>query len=140
MSREQHLFAAAVQAVLDHLQADGHEILDASFESATTPHVAASGADGLLFVLVQGIEGPPLPEFSEESYFGQIVPLVDAVTWHPKGRAVANAAAGHGARPVLALVGLLDGGDDNDGEPVVLAKVFPLRDLDERGYVAPPRR
>ena len=61
-------FATAVQAVIDDLEAQGYEIAEASFVHDTTPHIVATRDDDLLFVLVQGLEGPTLAQFSEEIY------------------------------------------------------------------------
>ena len=137
MSNSNIRFATAVHAVIDSLEGRGYEIAEASVDSNAVPHVVAASDDELLFVLVQGIEGPPLAEFSEEIYYARILPLVEAVTWHPAAAAAARQAAAHGARAALAMVGLIETEDlDEAGDPIYLAKVFPLRTVDETGQVA----
>ena len=137
MNRSASGFATAVSAVIDSLEAAGYEIAEATVDSNSVPHVVATGEDGLLFVLVQGLEGPTLAEFSEEIYYAKILPFVEAMTWHPMAAAAAKAAAAHGAKAALALVGLIETEDrDEAGEPVYLAKVFPLRSVDETGQVS----
>jgi hypothetical protein len=135
-------FAVAVEAVLQRLDEDGYEIVEYSASPSDLPHIVAE-RDGdaagreRLFVLVQGVEGPTLDEFSEEIYHGQLRPYVAAITWHPSGQALAAHAAKHAARAVLGVVALMATGEtDPDGEPQYLAKSFPLRDLDASGVVA----
>lgn len=129
-------FAAAVQAVIGQLEATGYEIAEASFHAPTTPHIVAASDDELVFVIVQGLEGPHLAEFGEGIYHSQMRPLVEAVTWHPKGSAVAQLAASHGGRAMLAIVGLLATDDIGDyGEPRYMAKVFPFRSIDISGQI-----
>jgi hypothetical protein len=131
-------FATAVQAVVDTLTADGQAIVEATMHANELPHVVATRDDELLFVLVQGLEGPNLAEFSEELYYGQIRPFVDSLTWHPRGSALAERAAQFGAQVMLAMVALMETGDvDAEGDRLYLAKAFPLRDVDPGGLVAP---
>ena len=130
-------FATAVNAVIARLEEDGYEIADASIDPHAPAHVVAERDDDLLFVLVQGLEGAPLSEFSEETYYAQILPVVESVAWHPKGRTIVDLAAPHGGRAVLALVGLIETDDlDADDNRVYLAKVFPFRAIDASGVIA----
>ena len=137
MSSSNVRFETAVNAVIDSLEAGGYEIAEASFDSNDVPHVVAASDDELLFVLVQGLEGPDLTEFSEEIYYAKMLPLIEAVTWHPAAAAAAKLAASHAGRAVLAMVGLIETeAMDDAGDPIYLAKVFRLRMIDETGQVA----
>lgn len=137
MSRPDSRFETAVNAVIDSLEASGYEIAEATLDSNSVPHVVAARDNELLFVLVQGLEGPPLADFSEEIHYAEILPFVEAVTWHPAAGAAARLAASHAGRAALALVGLIETDDrDANGEPTYLAKVFPLRTVDETGQVS----
>jgi hypothetical protein len=137
MSNSNTRFATAVHAVIESLENSGYEIAEASLDSNSVPHVVAASDDELLFVLVQGLEGPHLADFSEEIYYAKILPFIEAVTWHPAGAAAAKLAASHAGRAALAMVGLIETEDlDEAGEPIYLAKVFPLRVIDETGLVA----
>lgn len=139
MSKSDPGFPTAVEAVIEFLEAGGYEIAEATLDSNSVPHIVATRDEELLFVLVQGLEGPTLAEFSEEIYYAKIQPFVDSMTWHPRAAAAAKAAASHGGRAALAMVGLIDTEDDDEnGEPIYLAKVFPLRSIDETGQVAAP--
>ncbi len=44
--------ACTVQAVIGHLEASGHEVLETAFEANFTPHVVAQSEGHLLFALV----------------------------------------------------------------------------------------
>jgi hypothetical protein len=137
MSNSNVRFETAVNAVIDSLEAGGYEIAEASLDSNDVPHVVATRDDELLFVLVQGLEGPHLADFSEEIYYAQTLPFIEAVTWHPVGAAAAKLAASHAGRAALAMVGLIETEDmDEAGDPIYLAKVFPLRAIDQTGQVA----
>jgi hypothetical protein len=130
-------FETAVNAVIDSLEASGYQIAEASVDSDAVPHIVATSDDELLFVLVQGLEGPHLADFSEEIYYAKMLPFIEAVTWHPAAAAAANLAASHAGRAALAMVGLIETEDlDEAGDPIYLAKVFPLRAVDETGLVA----
>ena len=66
-----------------------------------------------------------------------MLPFIEAVTWHPKGSAVAERAASFGARAVLALVGLIATDQiDTDGETAYLTKVYPWRNIDRSGAIS----
>jgi hypothetical protein len=132
-------FATAVQAVITDLEERGFEIAEASYAYDTTPHIVATNDDGLLFVLVQGLEGPSLAEFNEEFHRDQLLPFIEAMTWHPKGRAVAERAASFDGRAALAMVGLIATDDtDSHGDTTYLTKVFPLRAIDRSGLIENP--
>lgn len=129
-------FAVAVRAVIENLESSGFEILEAVFDASHTPHVVAERNDRLQFVLVQGIEGPYLADFSEETHYARMLALVEAITWHPKGAEVGRRAQANQGDARLAIVGLLWVEPTEQGaEPAFMAKVFPYRTIDPTGHI-----
>jgi hypothetical protein len=132
------LFAAAVHTVIDELELAGHEIVEAEFEASFTPNVVALKDGELLFVLIQVLLGPHIAEFSESVFTSEIIPFARAVSSHPKASSVADRAAQHHARAAFALICMLPTDDlDEDGDPAYMGRVFPLREIDSSGTMAP---
>ena len=134
------VFSTAVQAVVDQLAAAGSEVLEAAFNYEYTPHVVAEANGQLHFILVQAFEGPHLAQFSEELYQRQLRPVIDGLATHPKAVAVARLAAENGGLAELVSVCVLTTDQiDAEGNSMLLAKVFPFREIDAEGRLSPPR-
>jgi hypothetical protein len=132
------LFAAAVHAVIDELEAASHEIVEAQFEASFTPNVVALKDGELLFVLIQVLLGPHIAEFSESVFHSEIVPFAQAVSSHPKASSIADLAAQHHARAAFALICMLPTDElDEDGDPAYMGRAFPLRAIDSAGKMGP---